>query len=172
VRCRVRQRSSERVKQLNGYRQRQFDTRAGTLDLAIPKLRHGSYSPDWLLERRTRAEGPLGAPGPAKRLQPVDTARVLDADERAELERLRCENTELRSGDGPNLGQGPRRDWPGLSTVVNTSSGLGRANLIWKSPEDGGTSGWRWAGNRQGRRLDEVMRGWWVLPGGSIYRVC
>lgn len=50
------QRSAERMNQRNGYRQRQFDTRAGTLDLAIPKLRHGSYFPDWLLERRKRAE--------------------------------------------------------------------------------------------------------------------
>ena len=40
------QRSSERTNQRNGYRQRQFDTRAGSLDLAIPKLRHGSYFPD------------------------------------------------------------------------------------------------------------------------------
>ena len=40
----------------NGYRQREFDTRAGTLEVAIPKLRAGSYFPDWLLERRRRAE--------------------------------------------------------------------------------------------------------------------
>jgi putative transposase len=53
------QRSSERVNQRNGYRQRQFDTRAGSLDLSIPKLRHGSYFPDWLLERRKRAERAL-----------------------------------------------------------------------------------------------------------------
>ena len=50
------ERSSERTNQRNGYRQRQFDTRAGTLELAIPKLRTGSYFPDWLLERRKRAE--------------------------------------------------------------------------------------------------------------------
>ena len=43
----------------NGYRHREFDTRAGTLDLAIPKLRQGSYFPDWLLERRKRAERAL-----------------------------------------------------------------------------------------------------------------
>jgi putative transposase len=53
------ERSSERTNQRNGYRQRQFDTRAGSLDLAIPKLRHGSYFPDWLLERRKRAERAL-----------------------------------------------------------------------------------------------------------------
>ncbi len=53
------QRSTERTNQRNGYRHRQFDTRTGTLDLAIPKLRHGSYFPDWLLERRKRAERAL-----------------------------------------------------------------------------------------------------------------
>src|SRR5712672_2590612 len=62
-RCLVRagygQRSAERTNQRNGYRHRQFDTRTGSLDLVIPKLRHGSYFPDWLLERRKRAERAL-----------------------------------------------------------------------------------------------------------------
>ncbi|WP_350246327.1 IS256 family transposase [Rhodococcus sp. D-6] len=53
------QRSDERVNVRNGYRHRDFDTRVGTLDLAIPKLRQGSYFPDWLLERRKRAERAL-----------------------------------------------------------------------------------------------------------------
>src|SRR3954452_22681377 len=52
-------RSPERVNQRNGYRHRDFDTRVGTLDVTIPKLRHGSYFPEWLLERRTRAEKAL-----------------------------------------------------------------------------------------------------------------
>src|SRR5947207_7947885 len=51
--------SPERVNVRNGYRQRDFDTRAGTLEVAIPKLRSGSYFPDWLLERRRRAEAAL-----------------------------------------------------------------------------------------------------------------
>ncbi|MFC4904100.1 IS256 family transposase [Kocuria oceani] len=51
--------SPERVNQRNGYRHRDFDTRAGTLDVAIPKLRTGTYFPDWLLERRRRAESAL-----------------------------------------------------------------------------------------------------------------
>jgi transposase-like protein len=37
----------------------EFDTRGGTLDIAIPKLRSGPYFPDWLLERRRRAERAL-----------------------------------------------------------------------------------------------------------------
>lgn len=49
----------ERVDTGNGYRHREFDTRAGTLDVAIPKLRSGSYFPDWLLERRRRAKRAL-----------------------------------------------------------------------------------------------------------------
>jgi putative transposase len=53
------ERSNERINSRNGYRHRQFDTRAGSLDLAIPKVRHGSYFPDWLLERRKRAERAL-----------------------------------------------------------------------------------------------------------------
>lgn len=53
------ERSGERTNQRNGYRHRDFDTRAGTLDVAIPKLRQGSYFPDWLLERRKRAERAL-----------------------------------------------------------------------------------------------------------------
>jgi transposase-like protein len=53
------QRSDERTNTRNGYRHRDFDTRAGTLDVAIPKLRQGSYFPDWLLERRRRAERAL-----------------------------------------------------------------------------------------------------------------
>jgi hypothetical protein len=52
-------RSAERTNQRNGYRPRQFDTRAGSLDLAIPKLRHRSYFPDWPLEQRKRAERAL-----------------------------------------------------------------------------------------------------------------
>jgi transposase-like protein len=52
-------RSTERTNVRNGYRSREFDTRAGTLEVAIPKLRAGSYFPDWLLERRRRAERAL-----------------------------------------------------------------------------------------------------------------
>ena len=53
------ERTDDRVNSRNGYRHRDFDTRAGTLDVAIPKLRQGSYFPDWLLERRKRAERAL-----------------------------------------------------------------------------------------------------------------
>ena len=51
--------SPDRVAQRNGYRHRDLDTRVGTVDVAIPKLRQGSYFPEWLLERRKRAETAL-----------------------------------------------------------------------------------------------------------------
>jgi putative transposase len=54
-----RERSDERTTKRNGYRDREWDTRTGTIELAIPKLRAGSYFPDWLLERQRRAEAAL-----------------------------------------------------------------------------------------------------------------
>jgi putative transposase len=53
------ERSDDRVTKRNGYRDRQWDTRAGSIELAIPKLRSGSYFPGWLLERQRRAEAAL-----------------------------------------------------------------------------------------------------------------
>ena len=50
------ERSTERVNRRNGYRERAWDTRTGTISLAVPKLREGTYFPDWLLEPRRRAE--------------------------------------------------------------------------------------------------------------------
>jgi len=57
--ARYGQRSPDRINSRNGYRRREWDTRAGSIDLAIPKLREGSYFPEWLLERRRRAESAL-----------------------------------------------------------------------------------------------------------------
>jgi putative transposase len=56
-----RERSDERVNRRNGYRERELDTRVGTIALSVPKLREGSYYPDWLLENRRRAERALVA---------------------------------------------------------------------------------------------------------------
>jgi transposase-like protein len=43
----------------NGCRQRELDTRVGALDVAVRKLRSGTYFPEWLLERRKLAESAL-----------------------------------------------------------------------------------------------------------------
>lgn len=68
--------SDERVNQRNGYRPRSWDTRAGTVELAIPKIRSGSYFPSWLLERRRRAEQALVSVVATAYLLGVSTRRV------------------------------------------------------------------------------------------------
>jgi len=71
-----RERSDERVNSRNGYRAREWDTRAGTVELAIPKLRTGSYFPDWLLQPRRRAEQALVSVVATSYLLGVSTRRV------------------------------------------------------------------------------------------------
>ena len=70
------QRSDERVNRRNGYRERELDTRVGTIPLAVPKLREGSYYPDWLLENRRRAERALVAVIAECYVKGVSTRRV------------------------------------------------------------------------------------------------
>jgi putative transposase len=69
-------RSADRTNSRNGYRTREFDTRAGTVEVAIPKLREGSYFPDWLLERRKRAERALVSVVATSYLLGVSTRRM------------------------------------------------------------------------------------------------
>jgi putative transposase len=70
------ERSPEGTNSRNGYRPRRFDTRVGTMELAIPKLRAGSYFPEWLLEPRRRTERALVAVVADSYLAGVSTRRV------------------------------------------------------------------------------------------------
>ena len=70
--------TAARVNSRNGYRSRDFDTRAGTIALAVPKLRTGSYFPDWLVEPRRRAERALVAVVAQCYVEGVSTRRVDD----------------------------------------------------------------------------------------------
>ena len=65
----------DRVNSRNGYRRREWDTRAGTIELAIPKLRQGSYFPGFL-EHRRRAERALASVVATSYLLGVSTRRV------------------------------------------------------------------------------------------------
>jgi transposase-like protein len=82
------ERSEERTNRRNGYRSRAFDTRAGTIELDIPKLRTGSYFPDWLLEPRRRAERALVAVVAQCYLEGVSTRRVEDVARALGIESL------------------------------------------------------------------------------------
>jgi len=53
------ERSPDRANHRNGYRPRQWDTRVGSIDLRIPKLRQGTYFPESLLDPRRRSEKAL-----------------------------------------------------------------------------------------------------------------
>jgi putative transposase len=70
------ERSSERSNSRNGYREREWDTRVGSISLSVPKLRQGSYFPDWLLEPRQRAERALVTVIAQAYLAGVSTRRV------------------------------------------------------------------------------------------------
>ena len=70
--------SDNRSNVRNRYRHRDLDTRVGTIDVAVPKLRTGSFFPDWLLERRTRAERALTTVIATCYLKGVSTRRMND----------------------------------------------------------------------------------------------
>jgi transposase-like protein len=72
------ERTPARTNSRNGYRSRDWDTRVGSIELAIPKLRHDSYYPRWLLEPRRRAEQAMVAVIAQCYVEGVSTRRVED----------------------------------------------------------------------------------------------
>jgi transposase-like protein len=91
--------STERVNVRNGYRHRDFDTRAGTVDVAIPKLRSGTYFPDWLLERRRRAEAALTSVVATCYLLGVSTRRMEKLVESLGITRLSKSQVSVMAAD-------------------------------------------------------------------------
>lgn len=97
------ERSDERVNRRNGYRHRPWDTRVGSVDLGIPRLRQGSYFPHWLLEPRRRAERALTQVVAESYVLGVSTRRVdklvqsmgIDGISKSEVSRLAQELDEL-----------------------------------------------------------------------------
>ena len=102
------ERSEERTNSRNGYRRRPWDTRAGSIDLAVPKLREGSYFPDWLLAPRRRAEQALVAVIGQAYVEGVSTRRVddlvkamgIDGISRSEVSRMAAEHDAKVAASG------------------------------------------------------------------------
>jgi putative transposase len=82
------ERSPERLNRRNGYRERDWDTRVGSIRLAVAKLREGSFFPDWLLQPRRRAEQALVAVIADAYLAGVSTRRVEKLVQQLGVERM------------------------------------------------------------------------------------
>jgi putative transposase len=82
------ERSPERVNRRNGYRERDWDTRVGSIELALPKLRAGAYFPDWLLQPRRRAEQAFVSVIADAYLAGVSTRRVEKLVQQLGVERM------------------------------------------------------------------------------------
>jgi putative transposase len=124
------ERTPARTNQRNGFRERPWETRAGTVDLKIPKLRKGSYFPGFLEPRRT-AEKALAAVIQEAYVQGISTRSVdqlvkamgMTGISKSQVSRL-CAEIDERVGaflDRPIEG-----DWPYLwidATYVKVREG-------------------------------------------------
>jgi transposase-like protein len=112
------ERSPDRLVQRNGYRDRDWQTRVGTVELRIPKLRRGSYFPAFLEPRRT-AEKALTAVIQEAYVQGISTRSVddlvramgMDGISRSQVSRL-CAEIDDRVRDF--LARPIEGDWPYL----------------------------------------------------------
>nr|WP_246486101.1 transposase [Kribbella qitaiheensis] len=158
--------SPDRTNSRKGYRHRDFDTRAGTLDIAIPKLRSGSYFPDWLLERRRRAERALTTVVATCYLLGVSTRRMEKLVETLGITRLSKSQVSVMAAELDEqvhqfrtrpLDQGPYTFVAALPHPLRRQPHVGDPESVLAVGEDAAALGLRPA--RQRRRPSTVRPG-------------
>jgi hypothetical protein len=147
------ERSEERENSRHGYRLRPWDTRAGTIELAIPKLRRGTYSPEFLLQPRRRAEQALVAVICQAYVEGVSTRRVddlvkamgIDGISKSEVSRLAKEHllsstrrptARVAVGTGIVCGRAHHGSFPAAAPVIRRCQPvLGGISLVSESED-------------------------------------
>ncbi len=132
------QRSPKRQGERNGYRDRNWDTRVGTLELHVPRVRGGSFFPG-LLEPRKRAERALVATVREAYVQGVSIRRVddlvkalgLDGISKSQVSRL-CEELDVE------VSASATASWRGATPMCGSTPRFSRCAKITE------WSTWRW----------------------------